>query len=562
MCLVGDPRPVTIQWETPLRAFALTAFAALAGLISISPGDQSSPERDVARGTAPGVVPGRPAHDWSPWGRDDAHNAVSPEQNVTLDFQFPMPHEDGTTKQPARNIAWRASLGSRTVVPPVIADGLVWCCSNARQATLFGVPLPSRMWDGGVLLCFRESDGALLWRHCSGRIRKGNWVEDFAQSSLGSVPYLDGDRLWYMNNRNEVVCFDISPLKAGTGEPRKIGCLDTRKVLGVFAHKPLMSGGMAASIAGDADRLYIVTHNGVDEGHINVPSPKAPSLICLDKKSGRLLWSDNSPGKDILHVQISSPLACEVGGRKQVVVAQGDGWLRSFEAETGKLLWKCDLNPKESVYDLGGGSDRNYVVATPTLYDNRIYVPTGRDVEHGAGPGGLYCIDPTKDGDISRELQDGPKKGKPNPNSAVVWYTPPDVPDDAPRIMVGNKKPRDLLRSRDFYFCRSFAGVTAHDGLVYAADIMGYVYCFDAKTGKLHWADDTKDSVSGQPLWVDGKLFVGTWGGDVFAYAHGKAMKRLAKLECDEQIRTGLVYANRTLFVTTDQRLIAVRDTK
>jgi outer membrane protein assembly factor BamB len=504
-----------------MRLVAIITLPFVVAAIDIQPATQSVTAPDVAASQSRGAARALPRHDWSQWGRDDTHNAVSPEKNVSLDFTFDVKDDNGDVKTTNKNIAWVAALGNRTVIPPVISDGLVWIGTNARPPD--DPKIPSKVWDGGILLCFRESDGELAWRHRTPRIPRGTWVEDFAMSSLGSVPYVDGDRLWYMNNRNEVVCFDIAPLKAGAGEPRLVSSYDTRKELGVFAHKPLMSGGMAASIAGDKDHVYVVTR------------------------------------ANILHVQISSPLVCEVDDRKQVVMAQGDGWVRSFEADTGRLLWKCDLNPKDSVYELGGNGTRNYIVATPVLYDGRIYIPTGRDIEHGPGQGALYCIDPTKDGDISRELPDGPKKGKPNPNSGVVWYTPPQVPDDAPRIMVGPMRKRDLLRNRDFYFCNCFGSVTIHDGLLYAADMMGFVYCFDAKTGKLHWVDDTKTSISGQPLWVDGKLFVGTWLGNVHVYAHGKEMKQLAKVECEDQIRSGMVYANRTLYVTTDKTLYAIR---
>src|SRR5262249_37596401 len=159
---------------------------------------------------------------------------------------------------------------------------------------------------------------------------------------------------------------------------------------------------------------------------------------------------------NILEYQISSPLVAEVNGKVQVIVGQGDGWLRAFDATTGDLVWKCDLNPKDAVWDLGGLGDRNYVVATPVFYDGRVYAATGVQVESASGVvGALYCVDPTKAGDVSRELEAGPKKGKPNPNSAVVWYTPREVPADAPRIEVGTKKKRDLLRdTRDYYFGR------------------------------------------------------------------------------------------------------------
>jgi outer membrane protein assembly factor BamB len=181
----------------------------------------------------------------------------------------------------------------------------------------------------------------------------------------------------------------------------------------------------------------------------------------------------------------------------------------------------------------------------------------------GTGVAALYCIEPTKDGDVSRELDAGPKGGKPNPNTAVVWYTPPTAPADAPRVEVGTKKKRDLFREvRDFYFGRCIASVTAHEGLVYAAELDGYVWCLDARTGKCHWVDDTKSSHMGQPLWADGKVYVSTDSGEVFVYAHGTEKKRLAKIEADASVQSGVVFANGTLYVTTDNVLYAVRNPK
>ena len=43
--------------------------------------------------------------------------------------------------------------------------------------------------------------------------------------------------------------------------------------------------------------VYASTGNGVDEGHINVPSPLAPSFIALDKNTGDLVWESALPGR-------------------------------------------------------------------------------------------------------------------------------------------------------------------------------------------------------------------------------------------------------------------------
>src|SRR5690606_37697904 len=138
------------------------------------------------------------------------------------------------------------------------------------------------------------------------------------------------------------------------------------------------------------------------------PNDNAPSFICMDRNTGKVLWTDSSPGANVLHGQWSSPAYAELGGVGQVIFGGGDGYLYSFDAagEDGKskLLWKFDCNPKDSVYVLGGSATRNHIIATPVIYDGLVYVSVGEDPEHGEGDGHLWCIDPTKRGDVSPTL--------------------------------------------------------------------------------------------------------------------------------------------------------------
>src|SRR5262249_8484444 len=136
------------------------------------------------------------------------------------------------------------------------------------------------------------------------------------------------------------------------------------------------------------DYLYLVTSNGVDEGHINIPSPKAPSFICLDKKTGtQVKWSSNLPsvratagesikqlvdqGKVLMHGQGPTRVVAEVEGKPQMIFPGGDGWIYSFEPDSGKLIWKFDCNPKKSVYELGGKGTRSDFVSTPVVWENK-----------------------------------------------------------------------------------------------------------------------------------------------------------------------------------------------
>ncbi len=119
--------------------------------------------------------------------------------------------------------------------------------------------------------------------------------------------------------------------------------------------------------------------NGVDEGHINIPSPQAPSFIAVDKKTGKLLWENSLPGEKILHGQWSNASYGVIKGRPQVIFAGGNGWLYSFEPKTGKLLWSFDCNPKDALWKIGGAGTRNYIISTPVIWDDKVYIGVGQD---------------------------------------------------------------------------------------------------------------------------------------------------------------------------------------
>src|SRR5262249_12056312 len=304
------------------------------------------------------------------FGRDKTRNAMSLERNPPIRWQLEE-RENGFLVQPAWNIKWQAQLGSSSFASPVVAGGLVWVGTNNHHPRD-----PKVKGDAAVLMCFRESDGKFLWQYVS--LRLGARYQDWPYTDINCAPLVEGDRLWFTTNRCEVVCLDIGPLLQGKGEPRRLWKLDMRNELGVVPVGAPMGIGFTCSVgASYKGRIYVTTGNGVDEGGINVPAPKAPSLLCLDKTTGKVLWTDNSPGKNILLGQWSTPLIAEVKGRVQVIVPQGDGWVRSFDAFTGKLIWKLDSNSKAAGHKRFGKGARNYFFATPVWHEGRVYVANG-----------------------------------------------------------------------------------------------------------------------------------------------------------------------------------------
>ncbi len=334
----------------------------------------------------------------------------------------------------------------------------------------------------------------------------------------------------------------------------------------------------SCSVTSYGDLLFVNTSNGLDESHINLPAPAAPSFFCMDKNSGEVYWTDNSPGTNILHGQWSSPAVAELGGVPQVLFAGGDGILYSFKADKGssgkgEMLWKFDCNPKTSKWVLGGEGTRNNIIATPVIYDGLVYIAVGQDPEHGEGGGHLWCIDPTKRGDTSAELamkvQEGKRTPIPhkriqaveekngevavdNPNSAVVWhYQPADRNGDG-----------KIDFEEEMH--RSCGTVAIKDNLLYIADFSGLVHCLDAKgsgDGKpiVHFTYDMLAQSWGSPLIADGHVFIGDEDGDVAIFEIGaKNSEPIDEIQMGSSVYSTPVAANDTIFISTKDKLFAI----
>ena len=159
---------------------------------------------------------------------------------------------------------------------------------------------------------------------------------------------------------------------------------------------------------------------------------------------------------------------------------------------------------------------------TPVIVGDRVFLCVGQDPEHGEGIGHLYCIDATKTGDITE--------------SGRVWH-------------YGGEDYR-----------RSMSTVAVADGLLYAADLSGYLHCLDARTGKRRWVYDTFAAIWGSPYVVDGKVFLGTEDGEVVVLEHSKKKKLLAKNDMQNSVYTTAVAANGVLYITNRNTLFAIED--
>jgi outer membrane protein assembly factor BamB len=447
----------------------------------------------------------QPEKDWPMWGGTLDRNMVSTMKGVPDKFDL----------EKKENIRWVATLGSQSYGNPVVAGGVVLVGTNNEA-----LRDPKQGGDRGVVMAFRESDGEFLWQITHEKLAAGR-VNDWPYQGVCSSPLVEGNVVYYVSNRGEVIAADLQGMANGNDGPVKdekftgpkdgdiLWRFDMMEEVGAQQHNMANSSPVAFG-----DLIYVSTSNGQDESHVNVPSPKAPSIIALNKKTGKLVWEDNSVGEKILHGQWSSAAVGKIGGVDQVVIGQGDGWVRGYEALTGKKLWEFDMNPKDSVWP----KTRNEVISTPVIYDGIVYIGNGQDPEHGEGPGHLYAIDGTKRGDITKTGQ--------------IWHF-------------------DKIR-------RSISTGALHDGLLYYADFSGFLHCLDAKTGQEVWQHDMLAAVWGSPIVIDGKVYLGDEDGDIVVLQAGRTKKLLFETNLGSSIYSTPVPSNGNIYVVNRNQLIAI----
>lgn len=481
------------------------------------------------------------AADQPQFGQAWSRNMVSPERGLPESF-------DPVTR---RNVKWSAKLGTESHSTPVIAGGRVYIGTNN------GDPRDARhQGDRGVLFCLDERDGRLLWQLVVPK-REEDIYHDWPKSGISSPATVEGDRVYLVDNRGVVLCLDAHGLANGNDGPFRDegayltprgtnappapvqpGPLDADILwqfnltteAGIWSHDAAHS-----SILIHGDHLYLNTGTGVDNTHKKIRTPDAPSLVVLDKRTGR--WLARDPDRiapDIFHCTWASPSLGRLDGRDVLVFAAGNGIVYGFEplapspvvarapVEVRKL-WQIDFDPgapKTNVHRWNSNrrESPSNIYGMPVLHDGRLYVAGGGDWFWGKNEAWLRCYEPRGTGDVSAR--------------ALRWSYP-------------------LGR-------HTMATPAVHDGLVYATDAQRMVHCVDAATGAPVWTHELKGELWASAFVADGKVYVGTRRGDFWVFAAGREKRVLGTIELGAPLSATAVAANGVLYVSTMKQLIAV----
>jgi outer membrane protein assembly factor BamB len=485
------------------------------------------------------------------WGEAWTRNMVSNEKDLPESFDV----------KTGEHVKWSARLGTQTHSTPIVAQGRIYIGTNN------GAPRdPRHQGDRGMLMCFDEKTGKLLWQLVVPK-REEDPYFDWPETGISSPVTVEGERVYIVSNRGEVLCLDALgmangndgpftneaahcipgqsgssqsantnslPAIDGTSAPG-VGPLDADIVwlfdltqgAGIWSHDAAHS-----SILIRGDYLYLNSGTGVDNTHKRIRTPDAPSLVVLDKRTGRLVARDcEHIAPNIFHNTWSSPSLAQVEGSPLIFLGGGNGILYAFDAlitsgpspQMLRKVWQFDFDPdapKTNVHKFNSnrreGPSNFY--GMPVFKDDRVYAAGGGDLWWGKNDAWLKCIDATK-----KQL-DASKR--------LIWSYPLQ---------------KHVLSTPAIY-----------NGIVFIADCGRKFHCLDAQNGTPFWTHDVEGEVWSSPMVADGKVYLGTRSGAFYIFAADKEKRLLSSTQFGAPISGTATAANGVLYVATMTHLYAL----
>jgi outer membrane protein assembly factor BamB len=522
------------------------------------------------------------AGDRPQWGQAWSRNMVSEERNLADNFD----------PQTGKNIKWSSQLGTETQSSPVVAGGRVYVGTNN------GHPRdPRHEGDRGVLMCFDELSGGFLWQLVVPK-RSEDIYFDWPNSGLCSPVTVEGDRVYVVSNRGEVLCLDAKGMADGNDGPYvdEGAHMDPKLVWLASSNKPPsfsgprvhetpscppgtndadiiwlfeMSRGAGiwshdaahSSILINGNYLYLNTGTGVDNTHKKIRAPDAPSLIVLDKRTGEFVARENEHmAPNIFHNTWSAPSAGEVNGRPLIFFAGGNGVVYAFETvKNGVMEYRSD-----------GVMERTIPPNTPPLQHSSAASP--------AAPASLrkvwqFDFDPGAPKTNVQKYNSNRSESPSNIFGMPVFYRNRLYIAGGGDIWWGKNaawiKCIDATKTGDIttnglvwsYALKNHVmGTPAiRDGLVFIADCTGLLHCVNADTGEPNWTEQLKGDVWASPFVADGNVYLGTRGGEFYVFAAAREKRAISSVDLGSPISSTATAANGVVYVATMNRLFAVQ---
>jgi outer membrane protein assembly factor BamB len=364
----------------------------------------------------------------------------------------------------ARGIRWQTDIPGLGNSSPVVWGDFVFlttavptgapakteseASTNPMRRLISGPPAEQKF----DVLCIDRHTGKVVWQRTARIATPHEGYHSTYGSFASNSPVTDGKHVYAFFGSRGMYCYDFE------------GNLIWQKDYGVQLRMRMSFGeGTAPVLSGD--RLIL---NFDHEGD--------SFIVALDKETGKELWKVNRDEAS----NWSAPLVIEYGGKKQVVVS-ASAKVRSYDFETGVLIWEC------------AGLGLNTIPA-PVRQDDLVFVMSGyRDPK-------LMAIRLGRRGDLTG-------------TDAVVWsqtrgnsYTPSPV---------------------------------IHDNKLYVLTDNGMISCYNARTGEPYYHQvrlPKTYSFKASPVGANGKLYLASENEDVIVLRMGEKYEVLATNTLTDQV--------------------------
>ncbi len=348
-----------------------------------------------------------------------------------------------------------------------------------------------------VLLCLDRRDGKLLWQRVV--VRSPLEYKHKLNSHASSTPATDGKHVWTTFLR-------LRPRTAADGPPSK---LRERPPLPPTIVPEIVV--TCYTVAGDKvwekvpGRFY--SRHGFcsppilykDMLIVNGDQDAEAYLVALDQKTGGERWRTDRPNR---FRSYCPPLIVDAAGRKQMVLT-GAQAVDSYDPDTGKQLWHID-GPTEQF------------VASVVYGDGLFFLTAGFPDFHN------MAIRPDGSGNVT--------------GTHVAWH---------------EKK----VPARKAAYVPS---PIAHGSYFFVVSDLGYVRCFEAKTGKALWMEKLGVHHSASPVSAGGLLYFPADEGVTFVVRAGPKFELVSRNDLDEECYASPAVSRGQMFVRTLHHLYCI----
>jgi outer membrane protein assembly factor BamB len=408
---------------------------------------------------------------------------------VAVDAQPP------TTWSETENIRWKVAIPGTGHASPIIWEDKIFIqtaikgeaskveSEESDDSNPFSGFFNQRRGRGAIenayrfdLIAINRNDGSILWQKTLRELNPHEGTHQDATFASNS-PVTDGEFIYAYFGSRGLYCVDM------------MGNVKWEKDVGQMFKRNTFGEGSSPALYGDT--LVIVQDHEGDS-----------FITALDKRTGDVLWKTDRDERTTWF----SPIIVEHNGKAQVITT-GTNRVRSYDLETGKLLWD------------GDGLTANSI-PSPVADDEYVYLMSGF---RGSDLQAIHLAE--ANGDITD-------------SEAIVWRHNRNTP----------YVPSPLLYKDTIYFLKS------NDGILSA---------FNIKTGEAYYGPVRLQGVSGVYASIVGaadRVYIAGRNGTVNVIQHGPEFTIIAENTLDDSFNASPAIAGSELYLRGSGHLYCIAE--